>query len=91
MSDLIQITHGQGEVLAEIMKGAILKLQDLTDEIAKLRAAQCWVIVDSEGNTVDGPFFTEDQAKENLSIMEHDPGCFDKFMSWKVVPWEGGK
>ena len=66
------------------------EVKDLRAENERLRAAQCWVIVDEDGDTVDGPFFTEEQAKEDLIIMEYNPGRFDKFMSYKVEPWKGG-
>lgn len=61
----------------------------LIEEVEQLRAAQCWVIVDEAGNTVNGPWFTEAEAIEDLGIYEHEPGHFDKFTTYRVERWKG--
>jgi len=62
----------------------------MIERIRQLEAAQCWVIVDEAGNTVNGPWFTEAEAIEDLNIYEHEPGHFDKFMTYRVARWKGG-
>lgn len=61
------------------------EVKDLRAEVERLRAAQCWVIVNKETKaTFLGPFFTKAHANDKLGSMP-----FEYAKNYEVQPWKG--